>query len=168
MSAQRTSSRFESTSRPSRPEYMHTSNAVALEYEEEQTFGVVAGRRRASAIETLPRQVIVAARILVAIAAAIALVCCVRVALTAASVSTSLESSAMSAQIETARSTGNDLEVQQSQLSNSMHVRLAASSLGMAAPAETAAVVLTPDIVVTDETGALSLSGSLAAIASQG
>lgn len=168
MSAQRASSRFERTSRPSRPGYMHTSNAVALEYEEEQTFGVVAGRQRASAIETLPRQVIVVAQAIVAAAVVLALVCCVRVALTAASVGTSLESSTISAQIETARSTGNDLEVQQSQLSNSMHVRLAAASLGMAAPGETAVVTLSPDVVVTDESGALSLSGSLAAIASQG
>lgn len=161
-------SRRNGARRPSRSDYVYGSSAVAFDERRESEFGVVAGRRAAAETHTLPSQVIVAAKAVVAIAFAFALVCCVRVALTAASVSTSLESSSLSTQIETARSAGNDLEVQQSQLSNSMHVRLAATSLGMAAPAETAVVTLPPDVVATDASGALSLSGSLSAIANQG
>ena len=72
-------------------------------------------------------------------------------------------------QIANERTLGNDLEVQQSQLSNSTHIhRSAAEGLGMAAPAATESIELGADVVATDASGNLSLSGSLSSMASQG
>ncbi|MDO4443452.1 MAG: hypothetical protein Q4B69_06200 [Slackia sp.] len=92
---------------------------------------------------------------------------CVRVGLSAASVTCSIASDDLSTQIESARSYGSDLEVQQSRLSNASHIRTEASNLGMGAPSSTELIVLPPDIVATDENGGLSLAGSISAIANR-
>ena len=117
---------------------------------------------------TLPASVMGIAKVIVAAALVVATLCCIRVGLTAASVTSSIAADDLSAKIENARSYGSDLEVQQSRLSNSTHIRVEAASLGMAPPLSTEAVVLPPDIVATDAKGNLSLSGSIAAIANQG
>lgn len=108
-----------------------------------------------------------AARIAVAVALVVAAVCCVRVGLSAASVTSSIAVDDLGSRIEDARSYGSDLEVQQSRLSNSEHIRVEAENLGMVPPVGTQAVVLSPDVVVVDEEGNLSLAGSVAAIAGQ-
>ena len=98
----------------------------------------------------------------------IAIFACARVLLSAASVTTTIATDELSTQIANERTLGNDLEVQQSQLSNSTHIRSAAEGLGMAAPAATESIELGADVVATDASGNLSLSGSLSSMASRG
>ena len=98
-----------------------------------------------------------AAIVLVVVAA----LCFARIALTNATVSTMIESDALSAQISEARSTGTSLEMEQSTLSNTAAINSAAKRLGMSAPYEVGTIVLSPDVVATDANGSLSLSGTV-------
>ena len=98
-----------------------------------------------------------AAIVLVVVAA----LCFARIALTNATVSTMIESDALSAQISEARSTGTSLEMEQSTLSNTAAINRAAKRLGMTAPYEVGAIALSPDVVATDANGSLSLSGTV-------
>lgn len=98
-----------------------------------------------------------AAIVLVVIAA----LCFARIALTNATVSTMIESDAISTEISKARSTGTSLEMEQSTLSNTAAINSAAKRLGMAAPAEVGVIELSPDVVATDANGTLSLSDTV-------
>ena len=98
-----------------------------------------------------------AAIVLVVVAA----LCFARIALTNATVSTMIESDALSTQISEARSTGTSLEMEQSTLSNTAAINSAAKRLGMSAPYEVGTIVLSPDVVATDANGSLSLSGTV-------
>lgn len=153
----------ERTRRASRSAYMHGSVAPDLRGFDTPDFEVVPGRRAGRDTAAMPASILGIVRVVVVVALVVAALCCVRVALAAESVSTTIATDGLSTQIENARSAGNDLEVQQSQLSNAMSVRAAAESLGMGAPASTEAVVLGPDVVATDAAGNLSLSESLSA-----
>lgn len=152
----------------SRSAYLYGSAAPAYRPESEPEFDVIPGRRSRSEVVELPASIMTIARVVVAVAIVVAAIACVRVGLSALSVNTSIATSELSSQIETARTTGNDLEVMQSQLSNSTHIKLEATGLGMSAPAETTVVTLDPDVVATDAQGNLSLSGSLSAIENAG
>lgn len=156
------------TYRASRSSYLYGSSAPDVSRDVGADFEVIPGRRTSSDIVTLPASVMTIAKIIVVAACIVAALCCVRVGLFAASVTSSNAADELSSQIEAARSYGSDLEVQQSRLSNSSHIRIEAAALGMAAPSSTEAVVLGPDIVATDAEGNLSLSGSISAIAEQG
>ena len=85
----------------------------------------------------------------------------VRIALTNATVVTMIESDAISSQIADARSTGVGLEMEQTVLTNSSAIKVAAKRLGMAAPYEVGSIILPPDVVATTADGALSLSGTV-------
>ena len=157
------------TDRSTRQDYLYGSSAPSLSRGSQTEFEVIPGRRGASSdVATLPSSIIGAAKAVVVVALVIVMVCCVRVGLSAASITTSIEANRLSTQIENARSYGSDLEVQQSRLSNSTHIRVEAASLGVTPPEKTVAVVLGADVVATDETGNLSLSGSIAALENQG
>lgn len=158
------------TDRSTRQDYLYGSSAPSLSRGSQTEFEVIPGRRGASSdVATLPSSIIGAAKaVVVVVALVIAMVCCVRVGLSAASITTSIEANKLSTQIENARSYGSDLEVQQSRLSNSTHIRVEAASLGVTPPEKTVAVVLGADVVATDEAGNLSLSGSIAALENQG
>ena len=156
-----------SQSRASRSAYMHGSSAPALDYRQTPDVEVLSGSS-AHAEQGLPQGVISLARAIVIVAAVVALLALARVTLSAMSVSTTIATSELSTEIETARAAGNDLEVQQSQLSNSMHIRLAAESMGLGAAESTVAIDLGEDVVATDESGNLSLSGSIANMSAQG
>lgn len=160
-------SRRESFGSP-RSSYVYGSAAPAYSPEAEREFDVIPGSRTRSEVVELPASIMTIARVVVVVAVIIAAIACVRVGLSAMSINTSIATSELSSQIDTARTTGNDLEVMQSQLSNSTHIKLEATGLGMAAPAETTVVALGPDVVATDAQGNLSLSGSLAAIENAG
>lgn len=152
-----------------RQDYLYGSSAPSLSRGSQTEFEVIPGRRGASSdVATLPSSIIGAAKAVVVVALVIAMVCCVRVGLSAASITASIEANRLSTQIENARSYGSDLEVQQSRLSNSTHIRVEAASLGVTPPEKTVAVVLGADVVATDEAGNLSLSGSIAALENQG
>lgn len=157
------------TDRSTRQDYLYGSSAPSLSRGSQTEFEVIPGRRGASSdVATLPSSIIGAAKAVVVVALVIAMVCCVGVGLSAASITTSIEANRLSTQIENARSYGSDLEVQQSRLSNSTHIRVEAASLGVTPPEKTVAVVLGADVVATDEAGNLSLSGSIAALENQG
>lgn len=153
---------------PSRSSYLYGSAAPAYESGSDAEFGVIRGRRARSEIVELPSSIITIARVVVVVAVIVAAVACVRVGLSALSINTSIATTELSSQIETARTAGNDLEVMQSRLANSTHIKLEATSLGMAAPAETTVVELGPDVVATDAQGNLSLAGSLSVIENAG
>lgn len=157
------------TDRSTRQDYLYGSSAPSLSRGSQTEFEVIPGRRGASSdVATLPSSIIGAAKAVVVVALVIVMVCCVRVGLSAASITASIEANRLSTQIENARSYGSDLEVQQSRLSNSTHIRVEAASLGVTPPEKTVAVVLGADVVATDEAGNLSLSGSIAALENQG
>lgn len=84
-----------------------------------------------------------------------------RIALNSATVTTSLATQEISSELSEARSYAATLEVQQSTLSNPSRIKEAATDLGMAAPLETATIVLPADVVVTDDAGNLSLTESI-------
>lgn len=89
----------------------------------------------------------------------------VRVYMNAATVTTTLASQELASQISDAREAGNKLEVEQSTLSNPTRIKTEASALGMYSPNNASAVYLSRDVVVTDDAGALSLSGSVSVAA---
>ena len=84
-----------------------------------------------------------------------------RIALTNATVVTMIESDAIASQIADARSTGVSLEMEQTVLTNSSAIKVAAKRLGMVAPYEVGSIILPPDVVATTADGALSLSGTV-------
>ena len=112
-------------------------------------------------------QVMFFAKVAVAALALITAVCCVRVALSAATVSTAVETQELNQQIAAAREQGNALEVSHSTLSNPTHVKAAATELGMVAPATTETIDVGADIVAVDDAGNLSLTQSLERVGSQ-
>lgn len=127
--------------------------------------GVIPGRGHQAQAEPLSASVIFCAKALAVMLVVVAVLGCARIALSSATVATALETRELSSQIDTARSEGNALEVVQSSLSNPTRVKDAATLLGMSAPAYVANIDLSGDVVVTDEQGSLSLSGSAAVLA---
>lgn len=124
---------------------------------------VVPGRRPGSDAQTIPSSVVTLAKIVAVVLVVLAAVSFVRIGLSSAAVSTSLQSQELSTQIESARSTGNDLEVMQSSLSNPSRIKAEAGNrLDMAAPAAVETITLETDVVATDASGDLSLSQSVA------
>ena len=93
--------------------------------------------------------------------AVLALVGIASLTLSAATVTTSMQSQALSSQIDDARAQGSSLEVTQSLLSNSTRVRMQAEKLGMAAPADGGTINRPEDVVSTNDDGSLSLSRSV-------
>lgn len=124
---------------------------------------VVRGARPArSQAPALPANALFIAKVIAVALVVLAAVGFVRVALSAAAVSTSVSSQQLSNQISDARSEGASLEVAQSTLSNPQRVRQQASALGMVAATEVGTIVLPQDIVATADDGSLSLSESVA------
>jgi cell division protein FtsL len=75
-----------------------------------------------------------------------------------------MEASDISTQIELARDGSNTLEVEQSTLSNPTRIKEQAAALGMTTSETTTFIDISGDVVVTDETGRLSLSSSIDAL----
>ncbi len=126
---------------------------------------VVPGRGRQS--DSSASSVLLFAKVLAAVFVVFALLGFVRIGLASATVTTTLSTEALSTQLENARSAGNSLQVRESNLSNTTHIKTESAKLGMVQPSETAAIALPADIVATDTQGNLSLSKSLT-IAAQG
>lgn len=116
------------------------------------------GRKSQEASAIKPSSVIaVFATVLVVFA----LIGCMRVFFTTQAVVTSIETTQWETKIQNARSVGAELEVNRSSLSNPERINRQAIDLGMVAPAEIGTIVMEQDVVVLDESGALSLSESL-------
>ena len=126
---------------------------------------VVPGRRRQAAPQPSAHPAVLIAKVVLAALVVFALLGVVRITLSSAAAMTSIESNELSNQIEAARTEGNQLEVAQSTLSNPARIKSQAEAMGMAAPTETVVLDLSGDVVVTDDAGSLSLSGSVAAAA---
>lgn len=90
-----------------------------------------------------------------------ALISCMRVYFTSQAVLSSQESAQWETTIQNARSVGAQLEVSRSNLSDPERINLQAVDLGMVVPEEIGTIVMEDDVVVLDDSGALSLSGSL-------
>ena len=147
--------------RASQPAYVHGSAAPDLRRQGNPDVNVMPGRRNGVNHAGVPESIFGVVGVVFAVAIVIAIFACARVLLSAASVTTTIATDELSTQIANERTLGNDLEVQQSQLSNSTHIR-------SAAPAATESIELGADVVATDASGNLSLSGSLSSMASQG
>ncbi|HIT51800.1 MAG TPA: cell division protein FtsL [Candidatus Aveggerthella excrementigallinarum] len=124
-------------------------------------------RGRGAHATPLNPQLVTLAKIAAAVLVVIALVCCVRVALTAATVTTGTASDELSTQISEVRSSTSDLEVRQSMLANPTNVKREAQGLGMVEATDVTSITLPEDVVQTGADGDLSLSKSLAVAASQ-
>ena len=151
--------------RASRSEYMYV--AAAPDLFTESGFDYTESRPPRVERDPVPGRINGIFRMVILVSVVIAMVCCLRVGLAAASVGTAIEAETLDAQIEQARSLGSDLEVQQSRLTNSTQLRVSATGLGMVAPESTVTIVLDEDVVVTDTEGDLSFSGTTSAIANQ-
>ena len=84
---------------------------------------------------------------------------------TAATVSTLMDSENLTSQIDTARATGANLEVQQTVLANPTRIKAyATDNLGMVTTTAIEYMDMSDGAVATDSSGNLSLSGSLVAL----
>lgn len=128
---------------------------------------VTGGRQRQAQQEqaAATSMAIVIAKVAAVLIVVIAALAFGRIALQSAAVTTLIEADAYSTQIAEARSVGVSLEMEQSVLSNTYAINAAAKRLGMSAPVEVGTLALSPDVVVTDADGALSLSGSAQVLA---
>ena len=127
-----------------------------------ERISVVPGRGTRTQTPTLPSNVVFLAKAAAVVLLVVSLVGFARIGLMSATISTTMQSSQLTSQISDARSSGAALEVSQSTLSNPTKVKQQAGKLGMAAPETTGVITLVKDVVATDESGALSLSKSVA------
>ena len=134
----------------------------APEHERRARISVVPGRGTRTQPASLPSNVVFLAKAVAVVLVVVALVAFVRIGLMSATISTTMQSSQLTSQISDARSSGAALEVSQSALSNPTKVKQQAGKLDMAAPETTGVITLDKDVVATDESGALSLSKSVA------
>ena len=127
-----------------------------------ERISVVPGRGTRTQTPTLPSNVVFLAKAAAVVLLVVSLVGFARIGLMSATISTTMQSSQLTSQISDARSSGAALEVSQSTLSNPTKVKQQAGKLGMAARETTGVITLDKDVVATDESGALSLSKSVA------
>ena len=125
---------------------------------------VVPGRRE---VQTVSSTFITAMKLFMVALAVFAVIGCVRIALSAATVNTMVASESITAQTNTLRSSSTDLEVRETSLAGSNHIKTAAAQLDMAAATDTTVLTLPADVVALDSNGNLSLSKSFA-VAAQG
>jgi cell division protein FtsL len=149
--------------------YQHGSTARDLRYEQPQHHAsrvrVIRGRRRQ--VETLDNRLITFAKVALVLLLIFAALGCVRVGLTSMAVTASIETEQTQANIDTARTNGTTLEVEQSKLTNPTAVKKAATKLGMITPSSVETLKLPADVVATDDAGNLSLSKTLARAAKE-
>lgn len=119
-----------------------------------RTGGVRAEQPSPSVLVTIAKM----AAVVFVVAAAL---CFGRIALTNATVTTLIESDALSTQISEARSTGISLEMEQSVLSSPSAIKAGVKRLNMAAPAYVETIALDPDVVAVTDAGELSLSDTV-------
>lgn len=120
---------------------------------------VVPGKKANNALSPV---VLFAARAFMITLAVFGIVACARIGFASATVTTSLETERLSAQVESVRSGSVHLEVTESALGNPTAVKeTAVKQLGMAAPEEVGKLTLSEDVVAFDDAGNLSLARSL-------
>ena len=92
---------------------------------------------------------------------AAALFACARIAINAMTVSTMIESDAISTQITQARSTGVGLEMEQSVLTSQPALNTIIKRFNMRTPYEVGTIALAADVVAYNADGSLSLSATV-------
>lgn len=142
------------------PAYTHYPER-SFEQDTRTRISVVPGRGIRTQNPVLPSRTVFFVKVAVAALVAITLVAFVRIGLSTAATSASIQASELSMQIDEARSLGASLEVSQSVLSNPSEVKERAKKLGMSNPESTTTINLDADVVTTDSKGALSLSKSV-------
>lgn len=148
-------------------EYNFGTTARQYERHEDTRLHVVLGGAPEQQPQTVSSTIAKVVRVLAVVVVVFAIFGVVRITLGSATIAAALEYRDISSAIKEARVAGSALEVEKSTLSNPGRIKAEALSIGMSAPASTAFIDLSGDIVVTDEAGALSLSGSTAAAAAQ-
>lgn len=129
---------------------------------------VVPGQGPRTQSPTLPSSLVFLAKAVAVVLVVVSLVAFARIALSSATVATSVQAQELSSQIDEARSSGASLEVSQSLLTNPAYLKQQAAGLGMAAPATIDTIDLGTDVVAYDGAGNLSLSKSVALAAGLG
>ena len=152
-------------SRTPRSNYVYGSAVPSQTQQEGLDFEVIRGTRSGAVTQTLNRKTIKACIAIAVALVLIACVCLVRVQLMVASQDQCIAANELSAQIDVTRKSANELEVQQSYMSNTTHIRTAATQLNMQAPASVTTLTLAADAVAVDAAGNLSLAGTLSALA---
>ncbi|MBQ3300704.1 MAG: cell division protein FtsL [Eggerthellaceae bacterium] len=126
---------------------------------------VVRGRKtRAEQPSTAP-SLITLVKMAAILLVVVAVLACARITLTSASVTTMIESNAISANIAEARTMGTNLEVAQSAYTSPQNLAAAAKRLGMAAPFEVETIALEKDVVAVNADGDLSISDTIKNVA---
>lgn len=105
------------------------------------------------------------AKVAAVVVCVIAILAFVRVGITSATVSTGLASQNISNKIDAELVNKNALEVQDSALGNTAHIRQAAAEYSLVAPASVETIVLDQDILAYDENKNVSLVESLNRVA---
>lgn len=142
------------------PAYTHYPER-SLEQDTRARISVVPGRGTRAQTPSLSSYTISLVKVVAVALVAVTLIAFVRIGLSAAATSASIQANELSMQIDEARSLGASLEVSQSVLSNPTEVKERAKALGMSNPETTTTINLDADVVVTDNKGALSLSESV-------
>ena len=137
------------------PAFSYNYPERAPERPERPRVRVVPGQGTRTSTQTIPSTVVFMAKTLAVVLVVAALLCFARIAIGSATVATSVQSQQLESQISDARASGNNLEVQQSSLSNPTRVK------AVAAPESVGIIDLGTDVVATDEAGNLSLSKSV-------
>lgn len=122
---------------------------------------VVPGQAPRGATHAAPAAFFFVVKTIAVVIALFTVVGIVRVALSSAALTASMDSQDVSADLDAARSYAATLEVGESSLSNPTRIKEAASDLGMGTPVETVTITLPRDVVAVDEAGTLSLSESI-------
>lgn len=148
-------------------QYNHGTSARKYEQSQDLGFQVVTGGAPREEAQTVSGVVAKAVRVLAIVVVVFAALGAIRITLGSATIAAALEYRDLTGAIEDARVEGSTLEVEKSTLANPGRIKAEASNIGMKAPATTAFLDLSGDIVVCDEAGNLSLSGSMAAAAAQ-
>lgn len=143
------------------PAFSYNYSERVPERPERPRVRVVPGQGTRTSTQTIPSTVVFMAKTLAVVLVVAALLCFARIAIGSATVATSVQSQQLESRISDARASGNNLEVQQSSLSNPTRVKAEASRLKMAAPESVGVIDLGTDVVATDEAGNLSLSKSV-------
>lgn len=146
-------------------DYNYGTSARRYEERSDFLFEVVPGGAPQQDTHAVSSVVAKAVRVLAVLVAVFALLGAVRITLDSMTIGTALEYRQLSRDIDAARTEGNALELEKSMLSNPTRIKEEARNIGMAAPAQTTYIDLSGDVVVTDETGNLLLSDSMAAAA---
>lgn len=149
------------------PAYSYSNAQRQPQRAPQPSIHAIPGGRRSHETGISP-QVLLAVKVAMVAIALITVVCCVRVALSAATVATAVETQELNQEITAVREQSNALEVSYSTLVNPSNVKAAATELGMVSADSAETIVLAPDVVATDDAGNLSLTQSLQRAASQG